>query len=199
MPASAANTAIRIIQSEHSCLSAVIKGMRHFVRNIADGGKSPDLKVFRAMVFYICEYPEQIHHPKEDQHLFARLRRRTAEVDGTLAILESQHAEGERLVRKLEHALMRYELFGTTAFPQFAALVERYADTYFQHMEMEERIVLPAAKEYLAEEDWDAIAEAFSENRDPLASVGSEAEFDKLFTLITAITPAPIGVGPELG
>src|SRR5437867_2206188 len=126
--------AVRLILDEHKQLSAVIQGMLCFVRLIDKGEKAPGLMVFRAMLYYIREYPEQVHHPKEDQYLFARLRDRTSELDETLAELESQHTQGEALVRELEHALTRYELEGSSAFLAFRDLVEKYAKFYFSHM-----------------------------------------------------------------
>lgn len=193
-----ANIAIRQIRQEHSYLSTILNAMRHFVREIAERGKSPDLKMFRAMAFYISEYPEKIHHPKEDRFLFSLLRQRTAEANDTLAALETQHGQGERMARELEHALTRYELFGRSAFGTFAETLERYAAFYVDHMALEEDIVLPAAKKFLLPEDWEVIATQFASNRDPLSDADSGADFDRLFTLIITITPAPLGVGPEL-
>lgn len=198
MESPALNAAIRIIRQEHHGLAAVIKAMRHFTRVIAESGKAPDLKVFRAMLLYISEYPEKVHHPKEDQYLFEPLRRRTHEVDDTIAKLETQHSEGERLVRELEHALTRYELLGPGSFAPFREMVEKYVSFYFEHMTMEEEIILPAARKYLTEEDWSAMANAFAANKDPLTDAGETDDFDRLFCLITTITPAPLGVGPEL-
>lgn len=198
MPESAASTAIRLIRQEHSCLATILNAMRYFVREIAERGKSPDLKVFRAMAFYISEFPERLHHPKEDLYLFTLLRKRTSAVDDTLAELEKQHGQGERMARELEHALTRYELFGHEAFPKFAEAVERYATYYFAHMALEEDVILPEAKLSLLPEDWEIIAAEFGANRDPLHQAESESDFNKLYTLITTITPAPIGVGPEL-
>lgn len=198
MESPASSTAIRVIREEHHCLAAVIKAMRHFARSIAEGGKAPDLKVFRAMLLYISEYPEKIHHPKEDKYLFAPLRSRTSGVDDTIAKLETQHAEGEHLVRELEHALTRYELLGSTQFKLFYAMVERYASFYFEHMRLEEEVIIPAAKKCLTEEEWSAMGKTFAENRDPLVGLDSKEDFDRLFCLITTITPAPLGVGPVL-
>jgi hemerythrin-like domain-containing protein len=198
MDSSSSNTTIRVIEQEHRCLAAVIRGMQHLTREIAGGGKAPDLKVFRAMLLYISEYPEKIHHPKEDHYLFGPLRARTNEVDRTIAQLETQHGQGERLARELEHALARYELLGSGAFNAFRDLVEQYVDFYFEHMKLEEEIILPAAKKYLTEEDWTTANIAFAANKDPLSGVEYRSGFDKLFSLITAITPAPFGVGPAL-
>jgi hypothetical protein len=56
---------VDIIQQEHEHLSAVIQGMLYFVRAIKMGGTPPDLKVFRAMLYYITEYPEKFITPKK--------------------------------------------------------------------------------------------------------------------------------------
>ncbi|NEX62027.1 hemerythrin domain-containing protein [Noviherbaspirillum galbum] len=190
----AAFQVIRVIQHEHQSLAAVIKGMRHFVRVIAEGGKAPDLKVFRAMLLYISEYPEQVHHPKEDMYLFAPLRKRTNEVEITITTLEAQHQLGEQQLRDLSLALMRYEFFGDEAFKSFHDKVEAYASQYFEHMTLEEKIILPAAQQSFTEQDWQAAAAAFSSNADPLADIHNES-LEKLFTLICRITPAPLGLG----
>jgi len=190
--------AVRHILDEHEQLSTVIHGMLYFVRLIDKGEKAPGLMVFRAMLYYIREYPEQVHHPKEDQYLFARLRDRTSELDETLAELESQHTQGEALLRELEHALTRYELEGSSAFPAFRDLVEKYAKFYFSHMRLEEEVILPAASRLLTPEDWTVVDAAFAGNRDPFAGADLKGGLEKLFLLIVNIIPAPDGLGPAI-
>lgn len=190
--------AVRLILDEHKQLSAVIHGMLGFVRLIDKGEKAPGLMVFRAMLYYIREYPEQVHHPKEDQYLFARLRDRTSKLDETLAELESQHTQGEALVRELEHALTRYELEGNSAFRAFRDLVEKYAKFYFSHMRLEEEVILPAARRLLTSEDWTMVDAAFAGNRDPFAGADLKGGLEKLFLLIVNIIPAPDDLGPAI-
>ena len=188
--------AIRVIEDEHDRLSAVIRGMQHFVRAISKGKKAPDPKVFRAMLKYISEYPHKVHHPKEDQYLFARLRERTDQLNQTLDELESQHLQGESQTLALEQALTRYELEGVAAFQPFFDLVETYAEFYSHHMELEEDVVLPAAIKFLKPDDWAVIDAQFAANADPLAGSAYKESLDKLFSLIVNIAPAPIGRGP---
>ena len=180
----------RIIHQEHQRLGAVIHAMTHFVRGIGDGDSAPPLKVFRAMLLYIADFPEKMHHPKEDE-LFALLQKRTATVDDTIAELERQHAQGEALVRTLEHQLTRYELQGGAAAEVFFKAVEDYAAFYFGHMRMEEEIILPAIVKFLTPEDWRASDMAFTANE---SSADSES-LEQLFSMIANITPAPIGLG----
>lgn len=189
-------SAIKVIQEEHDFLQAVIHGMLYLARDIAKGNPAPDLKVFRAMLFYIREYPEKVHHPKEDDYLFARLRGRADAVDALIAELELQHQKGEALVVALGHALARYELMGQPAFKAFSDMVEDYASFYAKHMQIEERDILPVAVQMLTQEDWDVINDAFSANSNPRTGGESKEELQKIFSLIANIAPPPIGVGP---
>lgn len=190
--------AVRLIRDEHSRLAAVIHGMLHLARQMGKSKVAPDLRVLRAMLFYISEYPERLHHPKEDQFLFARLRSKSHEFDGTLDKLESQHGQGESLVHQLEHMLIRLEFAGEEAYVPFMNLVEQYADFYFSHMRVEEEQVLPAAEKCLDEADWKAVGDAFAANIDPLEKKDLKGDFERLFTLIVNIAPAPIGLGPAV-
>ena len=54
--------------------------------------------------------------------------------------------------------------------------------------------LLPLARMYLTEEDWQAIGEAFSHNRDPITGM-EERDYEKLFSRIADLAPAPIGLG----
>lgn len=150
------------------------------------------------MLFYISEYPEQLHHPKEDRLLFAPLRRHGDELDDTLAELERQHHQGEALVHHLEHLLIRYEFLGQQAHAALLEAMTRYADFYFHHMRVEEDVVLPAAQRLLSPEEWAATDLEFSANDDPLAGSRAGDDFGKLFSLIVNIAPAPIGLGEAL-
>lgn len=196
MRPSATHAGTRVIHEEHDRLWAVLQAMRHFVRATADGGKPPPCKVFRAMLLYIVDYPEKLHHPKEEQ-VFALLRQRTGSVDDEIAQLGAEHGAGEAMVRDLEHKLTQYELHGEAAFAPFSRAVEDYCAFSAAHMRLEEDVVLPAADRYLTEHDWNDVDGWFAANWDPLAGTAYKESFDRLFSLIVNITPAPIGLGSE--
>ncbi|RDU99364.1 hemerythrin domain-containing protein [Trinickia dinghuensis] len=176
-----------VIVKEHQQLSAVIAGMQRFVSLLETGADAPPTTIFRAMLYYIREYPERIHHPKEDLHLFARLRERTEELDDVIDELESQHAQGESKVRNLEHALTRYELAGESVLPALRTLVDDYAQFYSQHRHIEENVILPAARRYFTEDDWADVDAAFSVNRDPFDGDKLEEDLEKLFVSVLNI------------
>jgi hemerythrin-like domain-containing protein len=190
-------SALNIIRSEHRALAAVIHGLQYLVEQVHKGGAAPDLKVFRAMIHYIDNFPERLHHPKEDRYLFARIQARYPEGISIISGLEAQHVHGAQLIRELERALLRWEEEGTAAFPEFARQVSEYADFHWKHMREEEDVVLPLAERVLLDEDWKEIDAAFEGNRDPLLGKDTQKGFEQLFSHIVNIAPPPIGLGPD--
>jgi hypothetical protein len=63
-------------------------------------------------------------------------------------------------------------------------------------MHLEETVVLPAAERALSDEDWTALDNAFEQNTDPLTGKHVPGPvYEKLFSQIVSIAPAPIGLG----
>ena len=115
---------IRTIQDEHRSISSVLHALKHLARNAKDITIQADFKVFRAMIRYIDEFPEQLHHPKEDKFLFARLAAACPEARPLIARLESEHKESARLVRELERALILFEDAGPDGVAYFSDMVD---------------------------------------------------------------------------
>ena len=188
------NTAIRIIYDEHRSISAVLSGLKALAQMARDSAVRPDFAVFRAMVYYIDAFPERMHHPKEDAHLFARLRLRDPEASELIDALQAEHIHGARMVRDLEQALLAYEQTWPAGGERFAAVVESYAQFHWNHMRREENDLMPLAKKALTGEDWAAIEAAFAGNDDPIADL-REKDFTKLYQRIVALAPDPVGLG----
>lgn len=181
---------VSTIRHEHRLIAAVLESMLQLVRAVDTYGTGIDRQVMRTMTYYLDQFPERLHHPREDRYLFPVVLERAPQMATTLAQLEHEHAGGARKMLELEQALVRFEAGGPTKFSRYRNAVEDYAKFYFAHMRTEEETVLPAAVEALTFDDWAQLAEAFQ------PGVNSpEGEFRALFTHIANITPAPIGFG----
>lgn len=191
------NSALAILHDEHRSLAAIVHGLKYIIREVREKNAAPDFKLIWAMIYYIDAFPEKLHHPKENAYLFAKLRQRTHEADSVLDELEKQHTEGGRDIRELEHALGYYEADKPDGFEVFAAAVEKFSELTWQHMNLEEKVIIPLAKKYLTPEDWVELAEAFGENGDPRFGAEPDHEFRDLFSRIVNLAPPPIGVGPS--
>ena len=181
---------LAIIGDEHRSLAAVIQGLEFLVRGARVTGRPPSFALLRTMVYYIRAFPEKLHHPKEDAYLFRLLRERTSELDDTLDELQRHHAEGEHLLAALERAIDRYEAGAAGGLDAFASAAEAFSDAQLQHMRLESKVILPAARRYLTADDWKEIGRAFADNGDPRFSVDNDEEFRQLFARILNMTPA---------
>ena len=187
---------IRIILDEHRAVSAVLRSLMAMLER--GPGDEPErfFDVVRAMLFYIDEFPERLHHPKESNLLFPKVARRVPALMPVIERLEREHMGGEHAVRELQHLLLAWELLGEARRVAFAEATVRYVGFYLEHMQIEEQQVLPAAERSLDAQDWAELDAAFVTHRDPLAPDGArEPAWDRLFTRIVLRAPAPIGVG----
>jgi len=186
-------TAIDIIKSEHRALAAMLSGLSAFVDGIGADRFEPDFTLIAAMLEYIKEVPEKVHHPKEDDYLFPALRKRSPSAAAIIDELQVEHQNGPAKLAALMVALAGYRTAGAAGFPAFRDAVKAYVDLQWQHMSKEEKYVLPLAREVLTAEDWAAIDSAFTANDNPWE--GAAGEYKQLFTRIVSIAPDPIGVG----
>jgi hemerythrin-like domain-containing protein len=190
---------LRIIREEHQALAAMLRTMGLLLAEHRKRGTQPDFGVLRAMLFYVDEFPERLHHTKESQLLFPKVRARSGELGEVLDKLDRDHDRGEQAIRELEHALLAFEMMGEPRREAFEQALKRYTDAYLAHMRTEEEDVLPLAQRVLTEADWNELDAAFAANRDPLTGHKPETAYEGLFTRIVNALPAPLGLGPALG
>lgn len=183
------NPAVVTIHQEHLSLSAVIHAMRYLIQEIRAGRSAPDITLFRAIMHYIHDFPETLHHPKEELYLFRKLREHTHEVDAVLEELECQHKRELVLVDALEASLEQYASQGASAFDGLSRAVDAFAEAVWAHMSLEERVVIPAAMKHLSPEDWREVGAAFAENGDPCFDSDTTNAYKKLFTRIINLAP----------
>ncbi len=192
----AKSEAKRIIQDEHRSISAVLSGLKDLARLAQDPKLKPGFDALRAMIYYIDAFPERMHHPKEDRHLFAKLLERDPSSRALVESLQSEHVQGASLVRDLEQSLLQFEELWPKGAAAFSAEVERYSRFHWDHMRREEHQVLPQCEAVLTGEDWEEIHAAFAGNEDPIADL-RESDFSRLFQRIVSLAPEPVGVGPH--
>ena len=199
MPHASAN----IIRQEHRALSAMLRAILLMLGEHRRRDTLPDFAALREMLFYLDEFPERLHHPKEGRWLFPKLRGRDASTDAVLDRLERDHAQGEHAIREVEHALLAFEMMSETAQRHtrrdtFEALMTSYMQSWLAHMRTEETEILPLAESVLGADDWAELDAAFQANRDTLTGFEAEAVYQALFRKILQALPASSGIGGAL-
>ena len=187
---------LQIIRDEHASLAAMLQSMRMLVELGPSEGRKNFFDVVRAMLFYIDEYPERLHHPKESNLLFPKVVKASPKVLGAVDRLERDHMYSEKAARDLQHLLLAWELLGAKHREAFEGALHKYMDFYLGHMTLEEEVILPEAERSLSAADWAEIDAAFAQNADPLTGkYPPPAEYEQLFSMIVQRAPAPIGLG----
>jgi len=190
------HSALQTIRDEHASLAAMLQSMRLMVKKGPSDDRRQFFDVLRGMLFYIDEFPERLHHPKESNLLFPKVVKLAPKAMGAVDKLERDHMRSEKAVRELQHLLLSWELLGPGRRGAFVEALSQYIDSYLAHMNLEENVILPEAERCFSEEDWQLLDAAFAENADPLTGHYPPAqEFEKLFSLIITRAPSPIGLG----
>jgi len=187
---------LSIIRDEHAAVAAVLRSLAMMIDRGPQDEPERFFDVLRAMLFYIDEFPERLHHPKESDLLFPKIARVAPELMPVIGRLEADHMAGEGRVRALQHLLLAWELVGDLRRAAFTEAARDYVAFYLDHMRTEETQLLPVAEKLLTPADWAELDAAFQASRDPLAGGVRDPSYDRLFTRIVMTAPAPIGVGP---
>jgi hemerythrin-like domain-containing protein len=184
--------AVQTIRLEHFNIASVLTCLAHLLGEAEAGRWAPEERLLSAVLQYLESYPEVYHHPKEDDYLFAAMRRRQPDLAETLDRVHDEHVEGDRLLRGLRASLSAY-FAGEGEFEDFRRKAMDYIAFERRHMQREERELLPLALRILEPEDWRAIDEAFAANRDPLFGDARRREFKDLVDWILELAPSPLG------
>jgi hemerythrin-like domain-containing protein len=143
---------IEILREDHRNIETLLLVLEREL-NIFDRAEQPDYEVVQAIIDYFRDYPDRCHHPKEDA-VFAKLKTRDPAATASVGDLEAEHLKGAKrlrlVARAVESVLSEQEVLRQTVDD----IVRDFIEKERRHMEMEERILFPAAAKALLPEDW---------------------------------------------
>ena len=188
------DVAIATIKTEHRALGAVLYALQELLGKIATGHAPPEFELFSAVLYYIDDFQERCHHPKEDEYLFKSLSAATSEFDGVINGLQAAHVSGAHAVSQLHRYLVHYQGGVSHGLETFSAAVDAYATQMYEHMRCEEDL-LERSRDVIGESEWARIAAAFDENDDPLFGNNRREEFGRLYHRIVLLAPRKLKQG----
>lgn len=141
-------------------------------------GEQPNYELMTDVVYYLRHYADCVHHPREDI-AFAQLVKHDPDMDLIVKRLAQEH----RVISVAGDELLRYldEATGDVLAPRtdLEAAASTYLVYYRNHLNVEERDVMPRAAELLTQEDWANVAAART-MADPLFGDGFDSRFREL-------------------
>ena len=192
---SASDYAIATIKMEHRSLGTVLQTLQDLLKKIAAGHAVVDFGLLSVALFYVDDFSERYHHPKEEEYLFKRMRLRGADFDLMLDRLQTAHSRSAQMVADMNRRLVRYQAGASDGLQDFRQAVDSYANDMLAHFLQEDEL-LANARSWLTEDDWTLIARAFAANDDPLFGSNLRMEFTQLYHRIILL--APRRMKPEL-
>jgi hemerythrin-like domain-containing protein len=130
-------------------------------------GKPADYDTIGAILQYCMEYPDAVHHPKEDL-VYGRLRGRDPALAAEVGDLEEDHRGLAEMTRTLADLIERALAEEPVDRDQVRSLTGDFIRRYRHHIAREELHVFPAAKRILSEDDWIEIDGQLGDREDPL-------------------------------
>ena len=96
-----------------------------------------------------------MHHTGEDELLWPLLLERAAPSADLVHTMQDQHARVDDFSDRLEPLIGEWERGASTVrAEQLALLVEDFFAALLEHLELEEREILPLAEQHVTEEEW---------------------------------------------
>ncbi len=166
------------IHEEHTDMTKMLNALERQLA-VFDAGETPDYDIVRGVVEYCLDYPDLYHHPKEDL-VFERLKAVDPEAAAEVGDLPGEHRELSALTRRLQEAVAA--VLSDLEVPRgpFDETLREFLDAFRRHMDMEERILLPAARRALGTKDLTEIQDRLDHPNDPLFGAPGEERFAAL-------------------
>ena len=177
--------AILLLRLEHGNMSRLLDWVEDQVRLLETGAAVNHGLLSQAM-YYLQNYPDQCHHPKEDLVLEI-MARRDPEAAAAFSDLTMEHKKITNLTMRAAAALNRA---GTDAAAdlELREALRELTEQYRRHMEMEETVFFPRALEVLNHSDWASVDFELFDRDDPLFDHSQEQRFQILRESVSRFT-----------
>ncbi|NMF90781.1 universal stress protein [Aromatoleum petrolei] len=184
----AQSQAMDAIRDDHRSLAAALHALQDLLGSGRNLRERPHAELMRTAIHYVTTFSASHHRPKEEEYLLPRLHERSSRYDAELSELSRRYQEDCGLIDELAASIDRY-IDGRGDLASLREAAGRCERSAWEHMELVERVILPAAQCHLTAEDWDWINTVFSEDGDPRYSRNSRTEFRRIFSRIVNLAP----------
>jgi nitrate reductase assembly molybdenum cofactor insertion protein NarJ len=128
------------------------------VREVADGDTRRSADVAEAL--HVVLGGLEMHHTGEDAVLWPRLLERAAPSTGLVETMQAQHHRVDEYAARVAPLLDAWEKAPTRARgAELADLLDAFAAALFEHLDLEEREILPLCLRHLTAQEWDGMAD----------------------------------------
>jgi len=149
------------LEADHRRFQRYLVWLSDEIDSLGEGG-DVDYYLLRMLARYFCEYPDELHHKKEDI-IYAALAKKLRHARVPLANL---HAEHEALsIRAGRFREIVRSIINEQELPRGLVVIEarEYASLLGGHMKSEDISLFAPARKHFSHSDWDTVDDAIAD------------------------------------
>ena len=170
------------LRLDHRNMVMLLDLLEAEINRLATAGE-PDYDLVRDIMLYVTEYPDVVHHPKEDI-VYRHLKSLRPEIHTDLERVETDHQYIEELGRKLRNGIEAISNGANLNRDELIEKLYRYMDQHREHMYWEEINLFSLADELQHYGDWSEVVLKNNEISDPLFGSRVERKYRRLLAKI---------------
>jgi hemerythrin-like domain-containing protein len=145
--------------------------------------REPDYDYVRDIMLYVTEYPDAVHHPKEDI-VYRHLKSLRPKIHPDLERVETDHQDIEESGLKLKNSIEAISIDANLDRGELIENFHHYSEQLREHMYWEEKNLFSLADELQHFGDWSEVVLKNNEISDPLFGSRVERKFLRLLAKI---------------
>ena len=170
------------LRGDHRNMVMLLDFLEAEINRLATSGE-PDYDLVRDIMLYVTEYPDVVHHPKEDI-IYRQLKSLRPEIHSDLECVETDHQYIEESGRKLRNGIEAISIGANLNREELIEKFYHYMDQHREHMYWEEINLFSLADELQRYGDWSEVVLKSNEISDPLFGSRVERKYRRLLAKI---------------
>jgi hypothetical protein len=170
------------VHQDHHSLAAMLGALKMVIARGPQEGVDEFFRILRAMLFYVREFSEQVHHPRESDLYFPLVMETLPNAPASLQRNEQSHVNAVCELGVLQRQLSAWQQYGASQRQAFETAAVDLCDRYMAHIELEEADLAALLTE-LVDDDAEGPERDPSLVREGLVPTGSRAEAAASFAI----------------
>lgn len=153
---------IELLMSEHRTIEKALDAMETWVERRPQIRNPAERDTLGHFVSFLREFVDDCHHTKEEDILFASMMEQGFSRDqGPLAVMLHEHELGRSLVRTLSNFAQQPTQWNEDDWRHIERTVRALVRLLREHIQKEDRVLYPLAKQRLSTPTWEKLATLF--------------------------------------
>ncbi len=170
------------LHRDHGNINRLLKLLEGELEKLAEDG-DPDFDLMIDIVDYVENYPDLVHHPREDV-VYKAYQAKSLDGQEIVERLLEEHKQLPQITH--EFKLLLEEVNSGAAIVSRVELIDKaraYIEKQRVHLVTEESLLFPMIKEVLDDDDWKTLESSMPVSKDPLF----DAELDRYENILTML------------